>query len=117
MHAYVSIYAIFFINDPAPAEIYTLSLHDALPIYDGRRAHLFNSKSRSAIEQTSASSFVGSAGSSGSQPHNCLPFDVETFIIVVRRAQIQSVSGKLDLVDRKRAFPTDVSWKGHTLAI
>src|SRR5437763_8452975 len=70
MHAYVSIYAIFFINDPAPAEIYTLSLHDALPIYDGRRAHLFNSKSRSAIEQTSASSFVGSAGSSGAQPRS-----------------------------------------------
>src|SRR5262249_61221077 len=25
----------FFFNDPAPPEIYTLSLHDALPIYDG----------------------------------------------------------------------------------
>src|SRR5438552_7225589 len=24
----------FFFNDPAPPEIYTLSLHDALPIYD-----------------------------------------------------------------------------------
>ena len=23
----------FFFNDPAPTEIYTLSLHDALPIY------------------------------------------------------------------------------------
>src|SRR2546430_6696333 len=26
----------FFFNDPAPTEISTLSLHDALPIYDGR---------------------------------------------------------------------------------
>src|SRR5690349_22849804 len=25
---------VFFFNDPAPTEIYTLSLHDALPIYD-----------------------------------------------------------------------------------
>src|SRR2546430_17630443 len=25
----------FFFNDPATTEIYTLSLHDALPIYDG----------------------------------------------------------------------------------
>src|SRR5690606_41967678 len=24
---------VFFFNDPAPTEIYTLSLHDALPIY------------------------------------------------------------------------------------
>src|SRR5437773_9162122 len=26
-------YSIFFFNDPATTEIYTLSLHDALPIY------------------------------------------------------------------------------------
>src|SRR3990172_5483352 len=30
-HGYIS-YALFFFNDPAPTEIYTLSLHDALPI-------------------------------------------------------------------------------------
>src|SRR5439155_21747292 len=28
-------YPSFFFNDPAPTEIYTLSLHDALPIYRG----------------------------------------------------------------------------------
>src|SRR5262249_60490876 len=28
---------LFFFNDPAPTEIYTLSLHDALPISTGRR--------------------------------------------------------------------------------
>src|SRR5690349_23948981 len=27
--------SFFFFNDTAPTEIYTLSLHDALPIYDG----------------------------------------------------------------------------------
>src|SRR5437870_13014475 len=27
----------FFFNDPAPTEIYTLSLHDALPIYARRQ--------------------------------------------------------------------------------
>src|SRR5690349_21943825 len=27
----------FFFNDPATTEIYTLSLHDALPIYDAQR--------------------------------------------------------------------------------
>src|SRR3990172_8436393 len=30
-HRYIS-YALFFFNDPAPTEIYTLSLHAALPI-------------------------------------------------------------------------------------
>src|SRR3989338_2176348 len=30
-HSSIS-YALFFYNDPAPPEIYTLSLHDALPI-------------------------------------------------------------------------------------
>src|SRR5438132_6433853 len=29
----------FFFNDPPPTEIYTLSLHDALPIWGGRNAH------------------------------------------------------------------------------
>src|SRR5437879_10678812 len=30
-----SFYFFFFFNDTAPTEIYTLSLHDALPIYFG----------------------------------------------------------------------------------
>src|SRR5947207_12254982 len=34
-----SILLFFFFNDPAPTEIYTLSLHDALPI-SGLRHHL-----------------------------------------------------------------------------
>src|SRR5437899_5244735 len=29
----------FFFNDTAATEIYTLSLHDALPIFDGERRH------------------------------------------------------------------------------
>src|SRR3990172_6906851 len=33
-HRYIS-YTLFFFNDPAPTEISTLSLHDALPIFLG----------------------------------------------------------------------------------
>src|SRR3990172_2169094 len=33
-HGYIS-YAVFFFNDTATTEIYTLSLHDALPIFLG----------------------------------------------------------------------------------
>src|SRR2546430_405425 len=36
-HSQIS-YALFFFNDTATTEIYTLSLHDALPIYQGRRS-------------------------------------------------------------------------------
>src|SRR3989304_4109224 len=32
-HGYIS-YAVFFFKDPAPTEIYTLPLHDALPIFE-----------------------------------------------------------------------------------
>src|SRR5436853_6048185 len=31
---------LFFFNDPPPPEIYTLSLHDALPIYGAQAASL-----------------------------------------------------------------------------
>src|SRR2546422_2362972 len=33
----VFVFFFFFFNDTATTEIYTLSLHDALPIYRGRR--------------------------------------------------------------------------------
>src|SRR5947208_8093140 len=33
----LSYYSFFFFNDTAPTEIYTLSLHDALPIFGARR--------------------------------------------------------------------------------
>src|SRR5436190_18746440 len=36
MQTYSSVLFSFFFHDPATTEIYTLSLHDALPISDGR---------------------------------------------------------------------------------
>src|SRR5690348_18001314 len=36
MYVHRSIYFLFFFNDTATTEIYTLSLHDALPIFAGR---------------------------------------------------------------------------------
>src|SRR5687767_15247976 len=33
---------MFFFNDPAPTEIYTLSLHDALPIYSEEAVRLLH---------------------------------------------------------------------------
>ena len=39
MEGFFLFYFIFFFNDTATTEIYTLSLHDALPIY--RHQHVF----------------------------------------------------------------------------
>src|SRR6266404_5210725 len=39
LYATISLLFFFFFNDTATTEIYTLSLHDALPISFGRRGH------------------------------------------------------------------------------
>src|SRR6267154_6742950 len=36
MFSFLCVFFFFFFNDTATTEIYTLSLHDALPIYGGR---------------------------------------------------------------------------------
>src|SRR5688572_32831273 len=35
LSSFLTVYFFFFFNDTATTEIYTLSLHDALPIYTG----------------------------------------------------------------------------------
>src|SRR5947207_4767311 len=56
MHRYllrlVIISCIFFFNDPSPTEIYTLSLHDALPIWRSRRRAVARTRRR-ATSRTS----------------------------------------------------------------
>src|ERR1051326_5862309 len=55
-HSFIS-YALFFFNDTATTEIYTLSLHDALPIYRGlevrglRLGHRLHGHGRAADDQ------------------------------------------------------------------
>src|ERR1051326_1262134 len=39
MASFFFLFFFFFFNDPATTEIYTLSLHDALPIYGEERGH------------------------------------------------------------------------------
>src|SRR4051794_14730233 len=41
--------SFFFFNDTATTEIYTLSLHDALPIFDGLTVDLCRARGASAI--------------------------------------------------------------------
>src|SRR2546422_7734704 len=52
MCSFSVIFVLFFFNDTATTEIYTLSLHDALPI--SRRATRRRSRSRRAVDATAA---------------------------------------------------------------
>src|SRR5436305_14508363 len=49
-------FSFFFFNDPATTEIYTLSLHDALPIFHARHlaiAHRHQRSARPPAQETS----------------------------------------------------------------
>src|SRR5262249_60556054 len=77
----------FFFNDTATTEIYTLSLHDALPIY--RSAHKFEQICRHRLRRQN----VGY--SNFSQPQSHLSFCVLLQYLVERRRVVTQL-GKLD---------------------
>src|SRR5260221_14754860 len=52
-----TVYILFFFNDTATTEIYTLSLHDALPIWSARRCRPFRRARRRMPQPGSASSY------------------------------------------------------------
>src|SRR5262249_60503713 len=82
--------AFFFFNDTATTEIYTLSLHDALPIYHFyRSAHKFEQICRHRLRRQN----VGY--SNFSQPQSHLSFCVLLQYLVERRRVVTQL-GKLD---------------------
>ena len=52
------VYVVFFFNDTATTEIYTLSLHDALPIYTSSAQVLASNTSSSKVLAADTSSQV-----------------------------------------------------------
>src|SRR3990167_3968546 len=60
-HSQIS-YAVFFFNDTATTEIYTLSLHDALPIYSAMRSGARDT-SRMAVAMVAGPAIEGMARS------------------------------------------------------
>src|SRR3982750_3481034 len=76
----------FFFNDTAPTEIYTLSLHDALPIYSGRRR---GGRSRAAAS-CGRRPRTGGPSCSGSGEHTAEPqarsdLGCRLFFLMIRR--------------------------------
>src|SRR3712207_9587227 len=53
MFTYTSLFFFFFFNDTATTEIYTLSLHDALPIYwrIDNRSHFTNMSIKQSVKK------------------------------------------------------------------
>src|SRR4051794_41632223 len=63
--------SFFFLNDPATTEIYTLSLHDALPIsvrHGGRRRQLPRGAGRRGLRRRPGGIRDGPAGQAGGGP-------------------------------------------------
>src|SRR5947209_19907721 len=56
LFSHLILFLVFFFNDTAPTEIYTLSLHDALPIYV---AQVRNEGDRVGIDRRGAGVDVG----------------------------------------------------------
>src|SRR5690349_23534729 len=56
-------YVLFFFNDTATTEIYTLSLHDALPIWDVRAAMLAAERECDRRDRTAAAAAAAVADS------------------------------------------------------
>src|SRR5438094_10046183 len=69
MHTLLPAHPFFFFNDTATTEIYTLSLHDALPISSRNDSAL----ARNAVPgPNSASTSPASAGPNARAPVNCI---------------------------------------------
>src|SRR5436309_9328791 len=71
--------SLFFFNDTAPTEIYTLSLHDALPISARRAGRLRNLTERRAGFQCHGSRQRGGSPASDGfdHPHAHLAYDTD----------------------------------------
>src|SRR2546425_9772617 len=60
----------FFFNDTATTEIYTLSLHDALPIFTGKTMHISTAATIAAVV-TERHFMFASLGRSLTSPRDC----------------------------------------------
>src|SRR2546427_1881516 len=65
IYTHLQLFALFFFNDTATTEIYTLSLHDALPISIARSR---SSSDRSAITRTTCGVTLAPPGSGAPRP-------------------------------------------------
>src|SRR5437762_14068191 len=66
----------FFFNDPATTEIYTLSLHDALPISSSRWARAIHSPKRTATRSPRSLRGTDRKSTRLNSSHRCISYAV-----------------------------------------
>src|SRR2546422_10629563 len=66
-----SSFFFFFFNDTATTEIYTLSLHDALPIWRRRRAGIFGQRADTRIRYPAGAGIAAAASPERRRRRRC----------------------------------------------
>src|SRR5437773_5370699 len=94
----------FFFNDPAPSEIYTLSLHDALPISLGFAYHEVGRLEESRrLSERSLQQYPGNANASHNIAHVCFETaEIDTCLAFLR----DWMAG----YDRRASFHCHLAW-------
>src|SRR5437762_12093547 len=75
-HAPLPLFFLFFFNDTAPTEIYTLSLHDALPISPRKRCSTSLTVSLSIPAVTCSSPIRDRKSTRLNSSHRCISYAV-----------------------------------------
>src|SRR3712207_7028219 len=101
-------HTVFFFNDTATTEIYTLSLHDALPIFRSSRSQPSSSRSRAVSCGTgdATNSACAPSGSSGSGPYSARSLDRKSHTSELQSRQY--LVCRL-LLEKKNQTPTHIS--------
>src|SRR2546427_7724327 len=101
-------FIFFFFNDTATTEIYTLSLHDALPISAGRGDERGLSLEEKTVQRKRASAvreaFVGSLGQSRSEEHTS---ELQSQSNLVCRLLLEKKKKISERTDRKYYIESD----------
>src|SRR3712207_9427043 len=97
MIAHMNVFLFFFFNDTATTEIYTLSLHDALPIYS-----LSNSISVTDVPSNLRQLEQYARGLDIRQPQ----VSIRAKIILIDRTQLEGLGLRYDLATRDQYFNT-----------
>src|SRR5437879_10318928 len=70
------VFLLFFFNDPATTEIYTLSLHDALPIFPGMASSSRDSRAPVAFMASSEVPGADRKSTRLNSSHRCISYAV-----------------------------------------
>src|SRR5439155_6612864 len=108
---YVHTFFFFFFNDPATTEIYTLSLHDALPIFISGHAEVYLEISKDPQARDHLLAIIKASDRAASLTRQLLAFSRKQFRSEEHTSELQSrghlVCRLLLEKKKKKHLPTD----------